>query len=82
MAPDRGSTPSESLPPQRPSPCDIRLTLLRTPCSHYDFIGLECFSGFADKVYAYLEIQGLEVADVERIGPNEDCNPRTLTEWV
>lgn len=49
---------------------------------HFDFIGLECFSGFANKPAAYLEIHGLEVADVERVGPIQKRNPRTLKRWV
>jgi hypothetical protein len=58
------------------------LTLLHIPCSHYDFISLKCSSGFADNVHAYLEVQGLEVADVERVGPPEARNPKTPKKWV
>lgn len=32
-----------------------------------DFIGIECFAGFADGVYTYLNVLGLEVDDEERM---------------
>ena len=50
--------------------------------SHHDFIGPQCFSGFANKVQAFLEIHGLEVADIERVGPVDRRNPKTLKKWV
>lgn len=41
--------------------------LQRIKSDHVDFVGIECFAGFADGIYTYLNISGLEVDDIERM---------------
>ena len=39
----------------------------RIRSDHVDFVGIECFAGFADGVETFLSVHGLEVDDKERI---------------
>ena len=39
----------------------------RIRSDHLDFIGIECFAGFADGIETYLNLTGLEVDDRDRL---------------